>query len=147
MVSHETGKGLQEHIILEQFINLIKHAEDSILDLNKAADTLQVQKRHKYDITNVLEGIGLIEKKLKNRIQWKGVDVSRQGETDENAVTIQEQHGHMACNVSSENHARGRNLRELKRNTNRDDHRIFILGDALKALPQNSQDFRRKSSS
>lgn len=32
---------------------------------------LQVQKRRIYDITNVLEGIGLIEKKLKNRIQWK----------------------------------------------------------------------------
>ena len=34
--------------------------------------TLQVQKRRIYDITNVLEGIGLIEKKLKNNIQWKG---------------------------------------------------------------------------
>jgi hypothetical protein len=31
-----------------------------------------VQKRRIYDITNVLEGIGLIEKKLKNNIQWKG---------------------------------------------------------------------------
>ena len=33
---------------------------------------IQVQKRRIYDITNVLEGIGLIEKKLKNNIQWKG---------------------------------------------------------------------------
>ena len=32
---------------------------------------LQVQKRRIYDITNVLEGIGLIEKKSKNNIQWK----------------------------------------------------------------------------
>ncbi|KTG07248.1 hypothetical protein cypCar_00014833 [Cyprinus carpio] len=40
----------------------------------KAADTLAVrQKRRIYDITNVLEGIGLIEKKSKNSIQWKGV--------------------------------------------------------------------------
>ncbi|KAI3973425.1 hypothetical protein MKW92_040918 [Papaver armeniacum] len=54
-----------------EFINLIKHAEDGILDLNNAADTLEVQKRRIYDITNVLEGIGLIEKKLKNRIRWK----------------------------------------------------------------------------
>ncbi|PKU31153.1 transcription factor hypothetical protein [Limosa lapponica baueri] len=37
-------------------------------------DTLAVrQKRRIYDITNVLEGIGLIEKKSKNSIQWKGV--------------------------------------------------------------------------
>lgn len=34
---------------------------------------VQVQKRRIYDITNVLEGIGLIEKKLKNMIQWKYV--------------------------------------------------------------------------
>jgi hypothetical protein len=32
---------------------------------------VQVQKRRIYDITNVLEGIGLIEKKLKNNIRWK----------------------------------------------------------------------------
>jgi hypothetical protein len=31
-----------------------------------------LQKRRIYDITNVLEGIGLIEKKSKNNIQWKG---------------------------------------------------------------------------
>ena len=30
-----------------------------------------MQKRRIYDITNVLEGIGLIEKKSKNNIQWK----------------------------------------------------------------------------
>ena len=30
------------------------------------------QKRRIYDITNVLEGIGLIEKRNKNCIVWKG---------------------------------------------------------------------------
>ena len=40
----------------------------------QAADQLAVrQKRRIYDITNVLEGIGLIEKKSKNSIQWKYV--------------------------------------------------------------------------
>ncbi|XP_006020669.1 transcription factor E2F5 [Alligator sinensis] len=42
--------------------------------VQQAADTLAVrQKRRIYDITNVLEGIDLIEKKSKNSIQWKGV--------------------------------------------------------------------------
>lgn len=30
------------------------------------------QKRRIYDITNVLEGIGLIEKRSKNSVQWRG---------------------------------------------------------------------------
>jgi sugar-specific transcriptional regulator TrmB len=42
-----------------------------VLDLNIAASKLEVQKRRIYDITNVLEGIGLIEKKSKNNVQWR----------------------------------------------------------------------------
>ncbi|KAK6784083.1 hypothetical protein RDI58_017537 [Solanum bulbocastanum] len=55
-------------LLTKKSINLIKHAEDGMLNINQAADTLE--KRRIYDITNVLEGIGLIEKKLRNRIQW-----------------------------------------------------------------------------
>ena len=52
---------------------MLQEAEDGILDLKVAADTLNVrQKRRIYDITNVLEGIGLIEKRNKNCIKWKG---------------------------------------------------------------------------
>lgn len=40
----------------------------------QAVDLLQVeQKRRIYDITNVLEGIGLLEKKTKNTVQWRYV--------------------------------------------------------------------------
>lgn len=39
---------------------------------SQAANSLAVnQKRRIYDITNVLEGVGLIEKKNKNVIQWR----------------------------------------------------------------------------
>ncbi|XP_021892443.1 transcription factor E2FA [Carica papaya] len=76
-------------LLTKKFINLVKHAEDGILDLNKAAETLEVQKRRIYDITNVLEGIGLIEKKLKNRIRWKGLDAAKPGEVDGDACILQ----------------------------------------------------------
>jgi transcription factor E2F3 len=42
-----------------------------MVNLNDAANYLNVQKRRIYDITNVLEGIGLIEKTMKNKIKWK----------------------------------------------------------------------------
>ncbi|CAH1780315.1 unnamed protein product [Owenia fusiformis] len=66
---HEKSLGL----LTTKFVNLLQEAKDGVLDLKVAADTLAVrQKRRIYDITNVLEGIGLIEKKSKNSIQWKG---------------------------------------------------------------------------
>lgn len=44
------------------------------MSVEQAADSLAVkQKRRIYDITNVLEGVGLIEKKNKNIIQWRFV--------------------------------------------------------------------------
>ncbi|KAK9800219.1 hypothetical protein WJX73_010809 [Symbiochloris irregularis] len=59
-------------LLTKKFIALVEAADKGVLDLNSAALALQVQKRRIYDITNVLEGIGLIEKKSKNNIQWKG---------------------------------------------------------------------------
>jgi len=59
-------------LLTKKFVALIRDAEDGVLDLNQAATKLSVQKRRIYDITNVLEGIGLIEKKSKNQIRWKG---------------------------------------------------------------------------
>ncbi|KAM8967353.1 transcription factor E2F5 [Pelodytes ibericus] len=61
-------------LLTSKFVSLLQEAKDGVLDLKVAADTLAVrQKRRIYDITNVLEGIGLIEKKSKSSIQWKGV--------------------------------------------------------------------------
>eukprot|EP00124_Ichthyophonus_hoferi_P005520 Ihof_evm1s823 gene=Ihof_evmTU1s823 len=57
-------------LLTKKFTTLLREVPDGILDLNKAAETLGVPKRRIYDITNVLEGIGLIEKKSKNNIQW-----------------------------------------------------------------------------
>ncbi|KAF9570856.1 E2F transcription factor 3 [Mortierella alpina] len=59
-------------MLTKLFINQLK-SENGTLDLNKTADKLKVQKRRIYDITNVLEGIDLIEKFKKNNVRWKGV--------------------------------------------------------------------------
>jgi hypothetical protein len=57
-----------------KFIDLLKNAPNQTLDLNDAMAVLNVQKRRIYDITNVLEGIGLISKECKNNIRWSGPD-------------------------------------------------------------------------
>jgi hypothetical protein len=58
-------------LLTKKFVELISSAQGGVLDLNTAADLLKVQKRRIYDITNVLEGIDMIEKRSKNNIKWK----------------------------------------------------------------------------
>ncbi|XP_015868390.2 transcription factor E2FB isoform X2 [Ziziphus jujuba] len=124
-------------LLTKKFINLIKHAEDGILDLNKAADTLEVQKRRIYDITNVLEGIGLIEKKLKNRIQWKGLDVTRPGEAEDNYASLQAE----VDNLSIEEHRLDDQIREMQerlRDLSEDEKNqklLFVTEEDIKGLP------------
>eukprot|EP00899_Mesostigma_viride_P022549 jgi/Mesvir1/3479/Mv11970-RA.1 len=77
-------------LLTKKFVHLLEKADQGVLDLNKAADTLQVQKRRIYDITNVLEGIGLIEKKSKNNIQWKGGGAVSNGEARHDIARLQE---------------------------------------------------------
>ncbi|XP_077384262.1 transcription factor E2F3-like isoform X2 [Festucalex cinctus] len=68
---YDTSLGL----LTKKFVDLLAQSVDGVLDLNLAAETLQVQKRRLYDITNVLEGIHLIKKKSKNNIQWMGCNL------------------------------------------------------------------------
>nr|XP_046264013.1 transcription factor E2F5 [Scatophagus argus] len=72
---HEKSLGL----LTMKFVSLLEEAKDGVLDLKVAVESLAVkQKRRIYDITNVLEGVGLIEKKNKNVIQWRGENSSCQ---------------------------------------------------------------------
>ncbi|KAI9299494.1 E2F/DP family winged-helix DNA-binding domain-containing protein, partial [Cunninghamella echinulata] len=59
-------------ILTERFIQFIMEAKGEHIDLKQAAINLNVQKRRIYDITNVLEGIQLIEKVSKNHVKWIG---------------------------------------------------------------------------
>ncbi|XP_019197805.1 PREDICTED: transcription factor E2FB-like [Ipomoea nil] len=124
-------------LLTKKFINLIKHAEDGIIDLNNAADTLEVQKRRIYDITNVLEGIGLIEKKLKNRIQWKGLDVSRTGEPDESVLSLQTEVESLTLEerrIDEQIREMQERLRDLSEDEN-NQRWLFVTEDDIKNLP------------
>ncbi|XP_060169904.1 transcription factor E2FB-like isoform X1 [Lycium barbarum] len=124
-------------LLTKKFINLIKHAEDGMLDLNKAADTLEVQKRRIYDITNVLEGIGLIEKKLKNRIQWKGLDVTKPGEADQSVASLQAEVENLTIKeqrLDDQIKEMQEKLRDLSEDEN-NQRWLFVTEDDIKSLP------------
>ncbi|KAM3625771.1 uncharacterized protein V6R79_017369 [Siganus canaliculatus] len=61
--------------LTRKFVQLLQEADNGVLDLKYAVKVLAVDcKRRLYDITNVLEGIGLITKMSKNTVRWKGND-------------------------------------------------------------------------
>ena len=82
-------RGRKENGLVEltkKFIDLLKEAPQQTVDLNEAVKTLDVQKRRIYDITNVLEGIGLIRKVSKNNIRWEGPGSKHRRTRDEKRV-------------------------------------------------------------
>jgi predicted transcriptional regulator len=52
-------------LLTRRFLAIIKAAPNGHMDLNEVAESMGVQKRRIYDITNVLEGVGMIDKKSK----------------------------------------------------------------------------------
>lgn len=73
--------------LTKKFIQLLVEAEEQCLDLNNAMKVLNVPKRRIYDITNVLEGINLIQRYKKNHVRWIGtspdeIKIKRQLEED-----------------------------------------------------------------
>lgn len=124
-------------LLTKKFVNLIKQAKDGMLDLNKAAETLEVQKRRIYDITNVLEGIDLIEKPFKNRILWKGVDTSGPGDVDADISVVQAEIENLSLeeqaldNQIRETEERLRDLSENEKNQKW----LFVTEEDIKTLP------------
>ena len=75
-------------LLTKKFINLLRRNEHE-LDLNEAAGCLKVQKRRIYDITNVLEGIGIITKKSKNMIKC---NFQQKSESHKDLIQVRKTH-------------------------------------------------------
>lgn len=65
---YDTSLGL----LTKRFVTMLRGSPDGVVDLNTACEVMGVQKRRIYDITNVLEGVKLIQKESKNKIRWVG---------------------------------------------------------------------------
>lgn len=63
---HENSLGQ----LTKNFINYIKKTGNKSININDLVNELSVKKRRIYDITNVLQGIGYLQKSGKNEIVW-----------------------------------------------------------------------------
>ena len=65
----------QKHTLVsvtKGFISMLMNSNGSEVDLVNAESTLGASKRRLYDVTNVLAGIGLIERCGKAKVKWVG---------------------------------------------------------------------------
>ncbi|XP_071063087.1 transcription factor E2F5-like isoform X2 [Pseudochaenichthys georgianus] len=75
------------HMLAVKFVRLLQEAKGGELDLKDAIRVLAVgQKRRIYDITNVLEGVGLIVKISKSTVKWKGTITGQREEVFSNKL-------------------------------------------------------------
>ncbi|XP_055859165.1 transcription factor E2F2 [Episyrphus balteatus] len=119
--------------LTKMFVHLLKNS-DGQLDLKQAAKLLDVQKRRIYDITNVLEGIGLIEKTGHCCIvNWKGNikdycnNVRRDTNTEEDLKTIEE-------NLDRDIELAKMNLRLITNNQSNQSFAYVTRDDLLRAF-------------
>ncbi|XP_041811755.1 transcription factor E2F3 [Chelmon rostratus] len=64
-------------LLTRRFAELLGRSTDGVVDLNIVAQELNVAKRRIYDVTNVLEGIQLLQKTSKSHFKWLGSEVKK----------------------------------------------------------------------
>jgi len=129
---HDSSLGL----LTKRFLALVKDSEQGIVDINEASVMLGVQKRRIYDITNVLEGIGLVEKQSKNHIYWRGSGLN----TVEERQKIEFLHNEIQALIEEETredeniHSIQSNLKQLI-DDNDYSRLAFVTHDDIRNLP------------
>ncbi|KAG9445844.1 hypothetical protein H6P81_011972 [Aristolochia fimbriata] len=61
-------------LLCSNFLKLYNRDDIESVGLDEAASKLGVERRRIYDIVNVLESVGVLARKAKNRYSWKGFD-------------------------------------------------------------------------
>ncbi|KAK4358549.1 hypothetical protein RND71_020778 [Anisodus tanguticus] len=112
-------------LLTKKFINLIKHAEDGMLDLNKAADTLEVKF------------FNLFKHAEDDILEMRGLDVSKPGEADQSVASLQAE----VENLTIKEHRLDDQIREMQeklRDLSEDENNqrwLFVTEDDIKSLP------------
>ena len=63
--------------LTKNFIKYIRENGKKSVNINDLVNELSIKKRRIYDITNVLQGIGYIQKNCKNEISWVKTNIQQ----------------------------------------------------------------------
>ncbi|XP_019156548.1 PREDICTED: transcription factor E2FC-like [Ipomoea nil] len=125
-------------LLTKKFIQLIQEAEDGTLDLNRSADLLEVQKRRIYDITNVLEGVGVIEKTKKNHMRWKGFETTESRELQDQVYRLKAEVEHLYTEDQQLDYCIRKKLEQLRalESDLNCQKNLFLTEDDIMSLPR-----------
>ncbi|XP_070705582.1 transcription factor E2F6 [Pempheris klunzingeri] len=59
-------------VLTQRFLELLMASPGGSMDLREVTASLQTRRRRVYDITNILEGVNLIERESANKFKWIG---------------------------------------------------------------------------
>lgn len=78
--------------LTKRFLKLVSASPDRNVSINQASRDLNVGKRRIYDITNVLEGLGLLSKWSVSSARWVGGSVDQYVSSDDEKENIDNGH-------------------------------------------------------
>lgn len=99
-------------VLTKRFLEFLLHQPQRQVDLNYAVKELGYAKRRLYDVTNVLEGVGVVEKTLKNTVKWAVPEDMSPNELENNRQSQNPQDSQ----ISSQNTPRNQNYTQHNQN-------------------------------
>ena len=111
--------------LTKNFINYIKTTGKKSININDLVNELEVKKRRIYDITNVLQGIGYLQKSGKNEIIWTKT-INNKIKSKKKLVPQKK--------VNNNNNKQKMNLEKLKEEKDILDGKINIFKDEFNSL-------------
>ena len=112
--------------LTKSFINYIKTTGKKSININNLVDELSVKKRRIYDITNVLQGIGYLQKSGKNEIVWTKA-INSKSKSQKKAIP----HKKVSTNKNNKQKA---NFEKLKQEKETLDRNINIFKDEFNTI-------------
>jgi len=134
---HETSLGQ----LTKKFVGLLQDKQGE-LNLNDASSILQVQKRRIYDITNVLEGVGLLSKTFKNKIKWVGAPFNNQLSSN-STITLENQQQQQQQQQHEKQPLSLNNFNKIIQNTRSEEGKISLKKE-LDTLDAKEKEIDRK---
>ncbi|TKS76173.1 Transcription factor E2F6 [Collichthys lucidus] len=68
----DTKQEVSMHVLVKRFLEMMLTAPDGLLDVRQVVASLQTHRRRLNDVTNVLQGINLIENTAAHIFKWTG---------------------------------------------------------------------------